>query len=320
MLNLYKYAVGVLCILAFTACEKENNNQGLQNNVLKKSMGPHLVGEKIGFSYAMGAPNGSLSGAEVRASIAGAEGTGFEPYSWNTSPTGAEVPVEVVTGLNTEGFRSSASLIDTAAATLRYYYVVPEEARGKSVSFTFSATSSNGKTVSQSTQNFAISSMDMVRDIQVQEGGACYISISDMKAYTKEEVESGNLAASIDLVYLYREIDGVNFGHALVAPAAEAYLPEVNLPPGVTNSVKIEKQVNIRDQQLSDRQYAVFIDDIDFKELNIGKASNFVLHFQTDEGAWVETQDGKYRAFIYVNSVDEAARSMTISMKRLTIQ
>lgn len=320
MQNLYRYAVMMLLVFLVAACQKEENKNGLQNNVIKKTLGPHLVGEKIWFSYAIGTSVGTLSSAEAVASVAGAEGTGFEPYSWNTSPAGAEVPVPVTRDLSTNGTVSSATLIDTAAATLRYYYVIPEEARGQNVSFSFNANSSNGENVSRSTESFAISRMDMVKNLEVNDGKACYISIENMKVYTKEEIESGNLSGSVDLVYLYREVDGVSFGHALIAPSAEAYLQGAEIPNGASNNVKIEKQVNIRDQHLSDGQYAVFIDDIDFMNLDMSNAANFVLNFRKDEGSWVETQDGKYRAYIYINDADNTVPGMTISMKRLAIK
>lgn len=320
MHNLYKFAVIVLFVLLGTACTKEENENGLQNNVIKKTIGPSLVGTKIWFSYAMGTPTGKLTSAEASASIAGAEGTGFEPYSWHTSPSGAEVSVLVAQDLTTNGTVSNATLIDTAAATLRYYYVIPEEARGKNVSFTFSARSNNGESTTFSTESFPISKMDMVKGIEIIDDEHCFISIENMKAYTKEEVENGGLANSIDLVYVYRELNDVSFGHALMAPTADSYLQGAEIPAGVTNDIRIEKQVNIRDQHLSDRQYAVFIDDIDFMNLDISNAANFVLNLQKDEGTWVETQDGKHRAFIYVNEVDNVNKGMTISMKRLTIQ
>ena len=308
-----------LALLLVTACSKEENSGGLQNALIKKTLGPNLVGQEIVLAYSMGTTSGKLATAKVTASIAGDTDTGFEPYSWNTSTSGAEVPITVAENCITEGATSSAVFIDTAAATLRYFYHIPEEARGKEISFTFNATSTVGESVSYQSDPFLVSNMDMVRDLPLQNDGAAYISISDMKAYTWDEVTTDpSLAAAIDLIYLYRVKTGVNFGHALVSPSATAYLEGAKVPSGATNSTKIEKQVNIRDQQLSGLQYAVFIDDIDFRNLDIHNAADFILNVKTDEGAFVETNDGRYRAFIYVNAAN-ADESATISIKRLLV-
>lgn len=41
---------------------------------------------------------------------------------------------------------------------------------------------------------------------------------------------------------------------------------------------------------------------------------------KAESGAWVETEDGQYRAYIYFNSVNNGAASMTLSMKRLKVK
>lgn len=51
--------------------------------------------------------------------------------------------------------------VDTCASTLRYYYIIPEEARGREVSFTFSAESSNGQAVNYKMGPYKISNMVM---------------------------------------------------------------------------------------------------------------------------------------------------------------
>jgi hypothetical protein len=53
--------------------------------------------------------------------------------------------VGVVVGspsVNSQNKTTVTFTTDTVAATLRYFYVIPEEARGKTVTFTFSAKSS----------------------------------------------------------------------------------------------------------------------------------------------------------------------------------
>jgi hypothetical protein len=61
------------------------------------------------------------------------------------------------------------------------------------------------------------------------------------------------------------------------------------------------------------------VDDLDFEELNMSDAPNWALNLRAESGAWVETSDGKYRAYIYVNSVNNGAKTMTISIKRYTV-
>jgi hypothetical protein len=50
------------------------------------------------------------------------------------------------------------------------------------------------------------------------------------------------------------------------------------------------------------------VDDLDFEKLNISDAPNWALNLRAESGAWVETADGKYRAYIYVNSVNNGPR------------
>ena len=120
---------------------------------------------------------------------------------------------------------SQASLI---AATVRYAYVVPAEAKGKNISFTFSSTSSTGAKASYSTPSYPVSKMDMKRLIELGNEGACYFSIEDMKAYTKEEVTTQSLASKIDFIYIhsYRQVPTRN-----TLLLQELFLPEPPIRP-----------------------------------------------------------------------------------------
>ena len=51
-----------------------------------------------------------------------------------------------------------------------------------------------------------------------------------------------------------------------------------------------------------------------FQQKDFSGAQSYALRMGEQYGAWVETADGKYRAYVYVNSV--AANKMTISVKR----
>jgi hypothetical protein len=212
---------------------------------------------------------------------------------------------------------------DTFAVTLRYFYKIPPEAQGQNVSFTFSAVDSNGKTVSKKMGSYTVSSMDMVLDSIVTDNTDMYISIFDMTIYTAAQAAAN--PEKIDLVYLFRALvqppapaPALTFKHALVAPGADAtYLPDVTLPAGVDKNTKVMKVLNLRDQQLARLQYGIFIDDLDFKKLDTSTASNFAINLKNEAGVWVETEDGQYRAYIYINAVNDGAKNMRISIKRL---
>src|SRR5690606_26480442 len=145
-----------------------------------------------------------------------------------------------------------------------------------------------------------------------------YFSISDMRAYNAAEAAAN--AEKIDLAYLFRALDGVNFNHALVAPAADSqFLPGVTLPAGVNQATKIRGTWQLYDRHLSRLQFGEYVDDLDLEKLDLSGAGNYALNLRAESGAWVETADGNYRAFIFVNAVNNAERSMRISIKRLQI-
>ena len=317
----------VLAILVFMAgCKKEEyviptSKDVLQNDVIKRSLGPNIVGQRIEFAYAMAIlpSKGKLTSAEVEASIAGAAGTFLENNSYYTDGGGVDRPVLVGSASVTSGTRTTVTFTkDTSAATLRYYYVIPPEARGQTVSFTFSAKSSNGETVSYKMGPYTISKMDMVRSLTVSDGNLAYISISDMTVYNAANAAAN--AGKIDLVYLYRALSTSTFTHALVSPAADTiYLPGVTLPAGVNRSTKMKKVFNLQDYHLAQLQYGIYIDDLDFQQLDFTNDPNFAINLKAEAGVWVETADKKYRAYIYINTVNNTTKSAVISIKRYAL-
>ena len=322
-----KFILTVSTLLALVAsCTKKEYRlpipeQTLQNDVIKRSLGPNLVGQNIEFAYAMAIlpRKGKLVSAEVEASIAGAAGTYLEHLSYHTLGTGKDTGIVVGTPSVTTSNKTTVTFSrDTMAATLRYYYRVPEEARGKTVSFKFTAKSSNNETVTFPIGPFSIAKMDMVRNLTVTDGNAAYISLSDMTVYTSANVAAN--AAKIDLVYLYRNITSSAFNHALVSPAADPqYLPGVTLPAGVNKSTRVRKVFNLQDYHLAQSQVGVYIDDIDFEQLNLSESPDFAINLRAEYGVWAETSDGKYRAYIYLNSVNNTGRSAVISIKRYAL-
>lgn len=319
-----------LSLLAgLTACDPSDHptvtplkKVGFQNDVIKRTLGPNVVGLEIEFAFAMALPatEGKLTLAQVEASIGGATGTYLENKSYYTNGSGNDIGIVVGSPSASEGKITKVNFTaDTSAATLRYYYKIPEAARGQSVSFTFTSTSSTGQVVTYNLGPYQIAKMDMVLDLDVKDGGAQYISIEDMKVYTA--AEAAQIPNKIDLVYLYRSIPNITFNHALVSPAADAqYRPGLTLPAGLTNSTKVSKVYGLRDFHLARLQYGIYIDDLDFEKLNIATAPNYAINLRAEAGSWVETADGKYRAYIYLNSVNNTAKSAKISMKRYTLK
>lgn len=296
----------------------------LQNDVLKRSLGPNIVGQQIEFAYAMAIlpDKGKLASAQVEASVAGAAGTFLENKSFYTNGSGVDVGVQVAAPSVNSGATTNVTFNkDTSAATLRYYYVVPEEARGKTVSFTFSATSDKGETVSYKMGPYTISKMDMVRNLTVSDStGKIYISISDLAVY--DSATAVTKADKIDLVFLYRSYTTSAFNHALVSPAVDPqYRPGITLPAGVNKTAKVKKVFNLQDYDLARLQYGIYIDDIDFQKLDFSNDPNYAINLKGEAGVWIETADGKYRAYIYINSVvaRTANKSAVISIKRYAL-
>jgi len=298
--------------------ETPGGGKNLENKCIKRTIGPNLIGEKIEFVYAMAlAPeNGRLVSAKVEASIPGAAGTYFDNKSYYTNGSGQDVGVEVCSPSVTEGKITEISYVrDTCAATLRFYYVIPEEARGKEVSFIFSATDSNGKTVSMKMGSYTISEIDMKLDIILKNDN--YFSIEDMAVYDADQIMANPEKA--DLVYLFRP--RISFLHSLVSPAADPqYLPDITIPEGFNNSTRFFKVFASADQHLARNEFGVFVDDYDLRKMNFENTPDFGINMKVNSGAWVETADGRYRAYFYVNKVSNPLKQMTISIKRLKVK
>jgi len=331
MKNIKKYpwtkALFVLLVtLTVASCKDKvyeipGAKSGLQTDVLKRSLGPNVVGTAIEFVFAAAIlpEEGRIAELSVEASIPGAAKTYLEHRTFEPSGSG-EVATVVGTPAVNEGNRTTVTLTrDTAAVALRYYYFIPEEARGKTVKFTFHAKTKDGKTASYEMGPYEVRMMDMALDLVATDAQKCYISIEDMKVYNAAEIAAAPQKA--DLIYLYRALTNVTFAHALVAPSADPiYLPGVTLPTGVNNRTKIIKAWTVRDQQLARLQYGVFVDDIDLRERTFVDAPDFAINVRNEGGVWVETADGRYRAYVYINAINPTAKTMTVSIKRLKVK
>lgn len=335
---LYKTAFMVCAVAITVGCKEEEYSvpkpkSGLQNDVIKKSVGPGLPGIDMEFMYAMALQKseGKLVSAKVEASIPGASGTYLENRSFRTDGVGNDVGVIVATPSVTTGAVSEVSFnVDTNASTLRYHYIPALASAGQEVSFTFTATSSNGQTVSYKMGPYKIRKLEIVNGIILSNTAKKYISIENMAAYT--EAEAAAVADKIDVIYLQRSVPGVTFGHAFVAPTADVlYRRDVVIPAGANRNTKIQKAWNVRDIHLganlasdgAGNSSYVYLDEEDFVALNLNAAPNYAIDMKHQSGIWVETADGKYRAYIYVNRIPGQPAGSTefkIGIKRYTVQ
>jgi hypothetical protein len=319
-----------LCILVViaTSCKKDAATVTLKNDLIKRTVSPLIPGQTIEFAYGAGSTNGGLDAMQVVASIPGGAGTTFETVTHRTV-NAVDLTKTVATNVNTHDGTSTATLIDTNATTLRYIYVIPEAARGQQVHFAFSVTNRAGAQASISTPAYTISKMDMARNITMvgTATGARYFSIADMKAYTLAEVDAGNLSAKIDFIYAYAATvtpgtTAYTYGHSLVASAALAmYFPAgFSIPATWTkNNTLMEKKIGttLYDGQLKgDANINIYVDDRDLQAQAFDGSVNYALTLANDASVFMKTADGKYTAFIYVNSVNNAISTAVVSIKR----
>ena len=313
-------AMAGLLITGVTSCSKDDDGiLPINNKCLKRTQGPNVVGNQIYFVYAMAVPYNTVNLTEctVEASIPGAEGTWMEHNSYYTNSSGFDIPVPVGEPSYNEGGLTIVKFnVDTCAASLRYYYRIPEEARGKSVKFKFSAKASDGRAISMDMGPYQISKQYMKRNLTLSRA-ACYISIEDMAVYTLAEAQEH--PEKIDLCYLWRNKinECVEFGHTFAAPAADReWLDDLEVPANMTRDVKLRKEWGMIDAHLTDEpDNGTYIDDIDFETIRLDGMPDYALNMKEKGGMWVETADGKYRAYIYINSLKSTSGG-TISIKR----
>lgn len=323
----YYYFILLSFALTLVACDDDpvllkDPVSALSNDCIKRSLpiAPNIVGNEIEFAYAMAIPKelGKLSSAQVVSSIAGAAGTYFDPNSYYTNSSGQDIPVKVCSDSQTSGATTTINFtVDTCAATLRFYYIIPEEARGKEVRFSFSVKASNGQTAEYQLGPYKISKMDMIKNLSVT-NDKCYLSFSEegeaVHIYSKEDLLADpSLAAKIDIMYAYSE--KTDLSHAFYTGSSpKEYMGDAELPSGFVNNTKMIKMYGLQDRQLADLQYSKFVDDLDFETIDMSKGVSYILGLKEEAGAWVETADGKYRAFIYINKAPTG--EMTVSAKR----
>ncbi|MDR1225042.1 MAG: DUF4466 family protein [Tannerella sp.] len=158
----------------------------------------------------------------------------------------------------------------------------------------------------------------MTLEKKLTSGEACYLSFRNegeaFIVYSAEEVAANSaLASRIDLVYAYNSSADLTHGF-FAADSPEAVRPGVVFPPGFSNQTRMIKVYSLRDRQLSNLNNSQHIDDLDFRQLDYSKATSNAIKMVAEGGLWLETADGQYRAFIFINAT--ATDTVTISAKR----
>src|SRR5690625_7561171 len=107
--------------MLLVSCDnQEDMSPDFDNDFMKKTTGPLIVGEPVEFMYGMGTIDNHLATAEAEGSIEGTTRTGFERHSWYTDQRGGDIAVLPVTNSKTSGKGSTAINRDKEGVTPSY--------------------------------------------------------------------------------------------------------------------------------------------------------------------------------------------------------
>ena len=326
---------------AFMSCEKNEDYELI--TYLKKSYGPIIVGQQVDFSFSIASNDGSsLKNFDITATHAGKTGTTADTKCYWTLLDGKTYYKEMLTGITTSGNLTSGAVIDgvvwekgtvsgysSQAVTIRYSYIVPEEARGKNLQFSVKYTTVDGSVQSYSTLNYPVEKMDMVTDIVLNDPsgntGKNYYSISDLKAYTKAEVETQNKSGAIDFVYRYSTSaistpggGSITLSSCISAPSGTVYLNTSYIPATWTKNATLIEPRKWDDMQLKGNTPNSYITDLDLEGTSLNGNTFGEYGLKKDFSLVMQTADGKYRAFVYLKNVGTA--TVTIGIKRIALK
>ena len=318
-LYLLLYAVAV----AFCSSCSDDESP-LRNDLLRKDVGPVLVGNTLEFAYAIGSTDGTpIKAVEVTASFPGAEGTGIAINSRYTNPdNGEEEEVRIATETSTEGTVSKAYIVDTVAATIRYFYVVPEVARGSKIKFHFRSITGTGEATVQSPE-YTVSNVEIFKNLSLSSGERSCFSLETMQSYSVAQVEEMGIAGKIDFIYTYKPTmgSGWSFAHGLVSPSNEkGYLYPVEIPSGAANRTLMEKRYWPDGQVNTSGVPTIYVDEIDLRQAALDGVTAHAYELGQDQGVLIKSHDGKYIAYLYINETSSNLKRMSFAIKRLTLK
>ena len=318
-LYLLLYAVAV----AFCSSCSDDESP-LRTDLLRKDVGPDLVGNTVELAYAIGSTDGTpIKAVEVTASFPGAEGTGIAMNSRYTNPdNGEEDEVRIATETSTEGTVSKAYIVDTVAATIRYFYVVPEVARGSKIKFHFRSITGTGEATVQSPE-YTVSNVEIFKNLSLSSGERSCFSLETMQSYSVAQVEEMGIAGKIDFIYTYKPTmgSGWSFAHGLVSPSNEkGYLYPVEIPSGAANRTLMEKRYWPDGQLKTSGVPTIYVDEIDLRQAALDGVTAHAYELGQDQGILVKSHDGKYIAYLYINETSSNLKRMSFAIKRLTLK
>lgn len=319
VLHLLLYVVPAVL---YSSCSDDDSS--LRNDLLRKDVGPVLVGNTLEFAYAIGSTDGTpIKAVEVTASVPGAEGTGIAMNSRYTNPNnGEEEEVRIATETSTEGAQSKAYLVDTIAATVRYFYVVPKEARGNKIKFHFRSITATGEATIHSSE-YVVSNVEIFKNLSLSASQKSCFSLETMESYSVSQVEELGIADKIDFIYTYKPTlgSGWTFAHGLVAPSNEkGYLYPVEVPAGSTNKTLMEKRFWPDGQLKTSGVPTIYVDEIDLRQADLDGVTSHAYELGQDQGVLIMSHDQKYIAYLYVNETSSNLLRMNFAIKRLTLK
>lgn len=319
--SLYLLLYAVIAVFSSSCSEDESP---LRNDLLRKDMGPVLVGNTLEFAYAIGSTDGNpIKAVEVTASFPGAEGTGIGMSSRYTNPdNGEEEEVRIATETSTDGIMSKAYIVDTIAATIRYFYVVPKEARGNRIKFYFRSITGTGEATIQSPE-YTVSNVEIFKDLSLSSGQKSCFSLEMMQSYSVAQVEALDIADKIDFIYTYKPTmgSGWSFAHGLVSPSNEkGYLYPVEIPLGASNHTLLEKRYWPDGQLKSSGVPTIYVDEVDLRQATLDGVTAHAYELGQDQGVLIRSHDGKYIAYLYINETSSNLQRMNFAIKRLTLK
>jgi archaellum component FlaF (FlaF/FlaG flagellin family) len=339
--NKTKYLVlivsAMMSVGLLTSCEEEEYER---IQYIKKTLGPFIVGQSYDFAFSIASGDNSvLKDVEIEASYPGASGTNLDKECYWTDPSGKDFNEEMLQNISMDGKTIRASVsgnkteyrggYNSYAITLRYKYVVPEDARGKIIRFIVRYTTQNGAQQEYSTENYEVNNMDLALNIILTDpennSGVRYFSISDLRAYTMEEAASKS--ASVDFVYRYNSSDIVTSGgsrvrlnHSFIAPAHPLFLNTDYVPANWTKNNTCIEVRKWDDMQLRGAVPNNYVTDRDIRDAEMKGVSTAEYNLAANFGMLIQTADGAYRAYVYVKSVNNANRSVTLGIKSLKMK